>query len=170
MKNTPGFTLIELIIYIALIAIFIGGAVSFSWDIIYGGAKSDVEREVNQNLRLVSKRISYEIRNASAINSLATSDLCLVSADATRNPTRIYVSSGRMHIAWGGGSANCTGMTNDQPLTSNQVSVSGLTFTNNSSGTNSYNVQFSLTISSTGTRNEWQKSENYTGSAEMRSN
>lgn len=168
--NQQGFTLIELILYIALVAIFISGAIFFSWDIIYGGKKSAVEREVNQNLRLASKRILYEIRNASAINSVSSSSLCLASTNALHNPTRIYVSSGRLHVAWGGGSSDCTSMANDQPITSNQVTVSELTFSDNSSGADSYNIGFSFTVSSSGTRQEWQKSEEYSGSAELRSN
>jgi len=169
-KSKSGFTLVELILYIALISIFITGAVLFAWDIIYGGAKSGVQREVNQNLRLTSKRTIYEIRNSSAVNSIATSDLCLASATPARNPTRIYISAGRLYISWGGGSTNCTGMTNNQPLTSNKVAVSGLTFTDRSSGVSSSNINFSFTVSSTGTRQEWQKNQSYSGTAELRSN
>ncbi len=61
-------------------------------------------------------------------------------------------------------------MTNDLPLTSNQVSVSGLTFTDRSSGVSSLNIEFALTVSSAGTRQEWQKSSVFSGSAELRSN
>ena len=170
IKTKKGFTLIELIIYIALISIFITGAILFAWDIIYGGAKSGVQREVNQNLRLINKRIAYEIRNSSAINSVAAGDLCLASATPIRNPTIIYVSNGQLYLAWGGGSANCTGMVNNQTLTSNKVSISGLSFINRTNGTNSFNIEYSFTVSSTGTRQEWQKSQSYNGDAEIRSN
>jgi type II secretory pathway pseudopilin PulG len=170
MKKTKlGFTLVELILYIALISIFITGAILYAWDIIYGGAKSEVQRNVNQNLRIVSKRIIYEIRNASVINLITSNELCLASSDPTRNPTRIYILAGRLHIAWGGGSTNCSGMINDQPLTSNKVLISNLIFTDRSSGSVSTNVEFSFTISSSGARQEWQKSKSYNGSAETRS-
>lgn len=168
-SNQRGFTFIELILYIALVSIFIGGAITFAWNVIYGGIKSGVEREVNQNLRLAAKRIAFEIRNASAINSVGVSDLCLASATAARNPTRIYVSGGRLRVAWGGGSLNCTSMTSDQPLSTNLVTVSGLTFTDRSAGTLSANVDYSFTVSSTGVREEWQASQSYSGSAEVRS-
>lgn len=168
-KNTVGFTLIELIIYVALIAIFISGAITFSWDVIYGGAKSAIEREVNQNIRLASKRIVYEIRNASAINSIAANSVCLASATPARNPTRIYLSNGKMRIAWGGGSGDCTNMTNDLPLTSDQVTVAQLTLTNRSSGALSTNIEFSITLASNASRQEWQQSQSYGGTAELRS-
>ena len=169
-SGEKGFTLIELILYIALIAIFINGAILFAWDIIYGGAKSGVQREVNKNMRLASKRIEYELRNASGINSLASNSVCLSSATALRNPTRISVSSGQLRIGWGGGSSDCTGLTNDEPFTSNKVAVSDLQFTDNSSGSDSLNVDYALTIQSTGTRQEWQESQSYQGSVELRSN
>lgn len=162
--------MIELIIYIALVSIFISGAILFSWDIIYGSKKSEVHREVNQNMRYISKRISYEIRNASAINSVSSSDLCLASDDSNYNPTRIYLSGGNLHIAWGGGSSDCTGMVNDEILNSNVVSTTSLSFTDLSSGTDSYNVGFSFTVESSGVRQEWQRTESYSGAVELRSN
>lgn len=169
IKNKAGFTLIEIILYIALVSIFISGAIHFAWDIVYARAKSGVEREVNENLRIASDRISYEIRNASAINSISSSSLCLGSSDATYNPILIYLSSGQVHLGWGGGSVNCTSLTNDVLLTSNNVTVSNLTFTSYSSAPATYNVAFSFTVDSTGTRSEWQKSQTYRSTVEMRS-
>lgn len=165
-----GFTLIELILYIALVAICLSGTIVFGWDIVFAGAKSNVQREVHSNIRLASRRIAYEIRNASAIRSVSSNALCLASATSARNPTRIYLSNSQLRIAWGGGSTDCTGMTNDQALTSNAVTVSSVTFTNHSSGSDTFNIQFSLTVSKTGARPEWQQSQTYQSSAEIRSN
>lgn len=170
IHTNTGNTLIELVLYIGLIAIFISGAIRFSWDMILSSSKSMVQREVNQNLRLSTERISYEIRNAQSINSVTASELCLASQDIARNPTRIYVSGGRLRIAWGGGSINCTSMANDQPLTSNIVTVPSLTFTNLSSGSSSYNIYYQITVSSTGVREEWQKTASYASTVELRSN
>jgi prepilin-type N-terminal cleavage/methylation domain-containing protein len=167
--NSRGFTLIELILYIALVSIFITGAVLFSWDLIFGRVKSEVQREVNQNLRLSAQRILFEIRNASSINSLNATDLCLESADPNRNPTRIYLQDSRLRIAWGGGSGNCTGLIVDEPLTSNKVVVSNLEFINLTSGVESGNIKFLFTIESLGSRSEWNKSQSYQGAAEIRS-
>ncbi len=165
-----GFTLIELILYIGLLAICISGVILFAWDIVYAGAKSSVQLEINSTIRLASKRIAYEIRNASAINSVTTSDVCLASTTPTRNPTRIYVSNDQLRIGWGGGSTDCTNIANDESLTSNHVVASNLQFAETSSGPDSYGIHFSLTVSKTGVRNEWQESQSYEGSAELRSN
>lgn len=170
-KSNKGFTLIELILYVALISIFISGAVLFAWDIIFGRVKSQVQQEVNQNLRLASQRIVYEVRNASDINSVGANDICLASGDSSRNPTKFYISSGRLRIGWGGGSADCINLTNDEPLTSNQVTVSVLTFTDLSTvDEESKNIGFVITVESTGDKQEWEKSQTYSTSVELRSN
>ncbi len=169
-KNQRGSTFIELILYIALLSLFLTGAVLFGWDIVFGAAKAHVQREVNQNIRLATKRIVYETRNASSILSVAPTSVCLASADAARNPTRIYSNAGALRLAWGGGSVNCTSMTNDQPLTSADVSVTSLVFTNRSALPETRNLEYSLTIGSTAARQEWQHSQSVSGAVELRSN
>lgn len=111
----------------------------------------------------------YEIRNASAINSVSAGSLCLASSIPARNPTRIYLSSGVIRIAWGGGTANCTTMTNDVTLTNNKITASALTFTDRSSGVLSENIEFGFTLSVNEVRQEWQKTSSFTGTAEIRS-
>ena len=166
-----GFTFIELILYIALVSIFIGGAVLFAWDIIYGRVKSGVQQEVSQNLRLASKRIVYEIRNASGINSVTPSSISLIMDDSSRNPTVFDLSNGRLRIGYGSGGGCST--TNPCPLTSNEVSVANLVFVDlSTSGGESVNIQFTITIESNNPsgRQEWEKSQTYSTSVELRSN
>ena len=163
-----GFTLIELILYIGLIAIFLSGMIFFTWNVILGGTKSNIQLLVNQNIRFASKRISYEIRNSSSINSLTTNDLCLASLDTMRNPTRIYTSGNELRIAWGGGSTNCTGMINDQQLTSSGLVISDILFTDRSTIGTSQNVEYTLMVSSSSDRQEWQHSQVYTETVEIR--
>ena len=165
IKN--GFTLIELILYIAISSIFMLASVSFAWDVIYGRVKSYVQQEVNQNMRFASKRITYEIRNASAISSVGSSTLTLTMADPDRNPTVFDVSNGRLRIGYGG-SGGCP-ISSPCPLTSDNVSLTNLTFTNLSQVPNSSNIQFSITIISSGDRLEFQESQTYRGAAEIRS-
>lgn len=168
-----GFTLIELIIYVALISLFMGGGIQFVWSIILSQAESYVQQEVSQNLRWAGKRIVHEIRNSSDINSVGLNEICLASLDSTYNPTRFYLSSGRLRMGWGGGSLDCSSITNDEPLTSNQVSVSSLAFEDLSvvEG-NTKNIRFTITIESTSPsgRPEWEKSQTYSSSVELRSN
>lgn len=167
-KNcSPGFTLIELVLYIGIISIFLTGAILFAWDFIYGRVKSTVQREVGANIRLSSQRITYEIRNSSGINSVSGSTLSLAMNDTSRNPTVFDLSDGRLRIGYGSGGSCPT--TSPCELTSNLVNVSSLTFTDQSSGTDSFNIKFDITIESTADRKEWQLIQSLTGSAELRS-
>ncbi len=165
-KNNSGFTIVEMILYVAIVAIFMTGMVYFTLDIVYGRIKSFTHQEVNQNIRFTSKRIGYEIKNASAINSISESSISLATTDLARNPTIIDLSSGRIRIGYGS-SGNCPTIS---PcfLTSNKVNVSNLTFTDLSSGP-STNIKFSMTVDGIGNRKEFQKSETFETAIELRS-
>jgi hypothetical protein len=172
MKYQKGFTFIEMILYTALVSVFLFGVIDFGWNVIYGNVKSRNYQEVTQNLRFAEKRILFEIRNASGINSVATQSICLSNSDVTRNPTRIYLSSGVLRIGWGGGSPTCASLTNDMPLIDDLVTVSSLNFVNLSSGSLTKNIQVSLTLSANNPsgRSEWARTQTFVTSAEIRSN
>lgn len=167
-----GFSLIELLIYIALLTIFLTGTTYFTIGLINGQSKTLVEQEVNDNLRNSMRRIEFEIRNAQAINSLTSNTLCLKMANTSHNPTKIYLSGGKIRIAWGGGSNDCNVMTKDEQLTSNKVTANSLTFTNNGNGTTTKNISFNINISynSTAGGKIWTFNQTYTTDAEIRSN
>lgn len=165
-KSYLGFTFIELIIYVALLTIFISGTITFAWDAIYSQNKANIQEEAVESARLALARIAFEIRNASAINSITTSSITLANADAARNPTVFDLTGGRIRIGFG--STGSCPISTPCFLTSNLITVSNLTFTNLSIG-NSININFSLTVSAAGARNEWQISQTYTSSAELRS-
>lgn len=170
LSSSSGFTLIEVIIYVALVSVFISGAIFFAWDIIYGRVKSQVQIEVNQNLRLASDRISFEIRNADSINSVSGSSLSLSVSDSVRDPTVFDVSGGRLRIGYGG--AGPCPITSPCNLTSDLVTVANLTFTDLSVGIESANVRFTITVASNNPsgRQEWERSQTYSTAVELRSN
>jgi len=167
MNNKKAFTLIELILYVALISIFITGAILFVWDLIYSEVKSNVEQEVNQNLRFVSKRVLYEIRNSSGINSVSANSISLSNSDSSKNPTVIDVSSNRIRIGQGN-SGDCP-IATPCFLTPSSL-VSNITFEDLSSGSDSLNINFSVSVESDSDRDEWDYLETYSTSAEIRSN
>ena len=170
-KTKNGFTLIELILYVALISVFVTGAVYFAWDIIYGRVKSSVQQEVSQNLRLASKRLIQEIRNAEGVSSIGASTISLVMENSARNPTAFDVSNGRLRIGYGA-SGSCP-TTSPCTLTSDQVTVTDLTFTDLSSGGGeTINVSFTITLESNNPsgRQEWERSDTFSTSVELRSN
>src|SRR3989344_2151397 len=162
-----GFTLIELILYIGIVSIFISAVILFSWDIIYGRVKAESQRKVNQSIRLVSKRITYELRNASGINSLTPSSISLISTDPGRNPTVISLAGSEIIIGWGP-AGNCPSIS-PCSLTGNGVLVSGLTFTNLSTP-DSINIGFDLVLESSSQKKEFQYERTYSSAVELRSN
>ncbi|MFH1012593.1 MAG: prepilin-type N-terminal cleavage/methylation domain-containing protein [Candidatus Peregrinibacteria bacterium] len=66
-KNNKGFTMIELVVYVAVAAFILVGIVRFNWDIMGVGVKLNVSGELTQNSRLVLERITYKIQNAEAL-------------------------------------------------------------------------------------------------------
>lgn len=63
-----GFTLPELIIYIAIAAMVLVAILQFSWGILGAGVKVEVSNELTQNGRLALERITQIIRAADSIN------------------------------------------------------------------------------------------------------
>lgn len=68
MKNQRGFTLMEIILYIALVAILGGVLFSYGWNIVSARIKSEVMRETFGSARLVGERLKREIRSAVEID------------------------------------------------------------------------------------------------------
>ncbi len=77
--NNKGFTFIELILYVAIVAIMMTALIPFAWNAIEGGVKSATEQEVFSQARYVSERIKYEVRNASSINSVTATQISLAT-------------------------------------------------------------------------------------------
>lgn len=166
-NKTTGFTLIELLIYIVFISIFMSGAILFATDILYSKAKSNVKQTLTHNLNTASERIALEIREASSVNSVTSTSISLANTTASRNPTVIDISSGRLRIGYGA-SGSCP---TSSPcfLTADDVNVSSLTFTN-LNGLGGANINWVMTMTTSGERVEYDESETIRGSAELRSN
>jgi len=152
LSTKKGYTLLELLLYLAIFSVIITAVVYFAWNVVYGGQKSSNLNEVSYSARYTAERIKYEIRNSSGITlgssyfgvNLATtpgSKLTLTSADVSRNPIVIDISSGTLRATVG---ANPVAN-----LTPTNISVTNLVFTNNSSGdSKTKNISFALTLES----------------------
>ena len=173
MKNRNGFSLLETILYLALIVIMLAALLPIALQIVDIGAKSSVDQEVYSVARYGSERMKYEIRNASDVNIASSSfgvnfaassgaALFLTESSGTLNPTKFSVASGTLQITQGTGTAIA--------LIPTSTRVSSLIFLNNSTGTFK-NINFVLTIvpSSTSARQEFLATSTITLSAEVRS-
>ena len=169
-RKRKSFTLIEIIIYIALLGIFLSAATVSLWDIILGNVKSAVQQEVQENLRYSSYRILYEIRSALGVNPASDFGVNLaddsaytlsLAASAPDNPVQFRVQNGLLQAKrgaqeWG----NVTG---------SAVEVTNLTFTQISDA-GGYSVSFVLTLSyvNPSGRSQWEKEATFQGSATLR--
>jgi len=142
-----GFTFIETILYVAVIAIMMTALIPFVGNLLINSSKSMAQQEVSSNARIVSEKIKYEIRKATAFTVPASNQLSLNSG-----ATVITLSSGQVTI-------------NSVPINSADTIVSNLIFENLTTG-----VRYSFTIGSNfgGTRSEYQSSMFIEGSAQIR--
>lgn len=124
MKN-HGFTFIEFIIYVAIVAAILVLITGFFWNITFGNIKETSYQEVQQNGRFVLTKITQEAKKATGITSPANSGETSVSLSlsmADGSTTTFDVIDGKLRIT--------QGTSGPYELTSDQVIVSNLQFTN----------------------------------------
>lgn len=166
-KNVLGVTFIELILYISIVSIMMMALIPFAWNVIGGGVKSNTQREVFSNARFITERIKYEIRNATGINSLTSTQISLSNLNSSLNPTIISLISNNIQIQQGSGSATI--------LNSTDTKIQNLQFTNYSSfDSKTKHIKFTITVSANypnaGQRQEYNDLSTIESSAELRSN
>ena len=83
-----GFTLIEVIVYVALVAIFVTGFIFFTWDIVYGRERARAQESVNQSVRIALARIGYELRRAEDLVSTSPTEVVVENPDGTNTTVR----------------------------------------------------------------------------------
>ncbi len=144
--NRKGFTLIETIIYVAVIGGVLASFVVFSMSISNSRNKTYVVQEVQANARTAMNLITQKIRTANGVNiSSSTFDtdpgiLSLSMNSSTTNPTIISLTQddGLLQIKEG----------EDGVLSavSNQVKVTNLVFTNLTASSTKENIGINLTV------------------------
>lgn len=126
LKKGEGFTLIEFLIYIAVLAVVLIFITGFLWDIILGNVKETSWQEVQYNSRFALTKISQEIKKATGVNSPlpgnSADSLSLIMADPNLNPTIFDITGGKLRIT--------PGTSGPYEITSDQIIVTNLRFTN----------------------------------------
>ncbi|OGC51136.1 hypothetical protein A2982_03035 [candidate division WWE3 bacterium RIFCSPLOWO2_01_FULL_39_13] len=146
MKKT-GFTLIEIMLYTALISIVLGAVVMFALNASRARVRSDTQQDVTDNLRYASAKISYEIRNAQSVGLVSPIEVTLTTNDTARNPTIIRLQGGALYMGYG----NTGSCTSSSPcaLTGNNVKVSSFSFADETPpDSTSKIITFEITIES----------------------
>jgi len=150
--RAKAFSLVEFILYFALIGIVISAIMGFAIDVIKTRSKTAVLAEVQQNARFGLQRVLQSVRQASALNvgaSTLDSDngvLSLSMLAASNTPTVFDLSGGSLRIKEGSGAAT--------PLTTPSVSVTKLRFTKDNLDGNGTAITTELTVSWKGTNTD----------------
>ena len=71
MRKLNGFTLIEMILYVAIFAIVTGGMTMLAFAMLTGAQRADEKVEVADNARFMIQKIQRVLQGAAAINSPA---------------------------------------------------------------------------------------------------
>jgi type II secretory pathway pseudopilin PulG len=139
-----GFTLLEAIIYIALIGFVLTSVTMFSYEFVTGQAKAAALEAVAREGRFANSRMAIEVRSAASIDVASSTfgshpgELTLETDDAGTDPTVFSVTDGTLYIQQGAGP--------QLALTSSAVNVTDFTVDNLSSGTKTKAVRISLTL------------------------
>lgn len=160
-NNQYGFTLIELILSIALTAVIISAASLFMIDIFKARSKSTTVLEVQQNVRFAMNKMNYSVRNSSGgINAGSSSfspidpgALYLEMGAGAADDVVFNVSGGRLQMTIGAGSPEF--------LTTNEVTVTSLIFTNNTAAGSPRNVSIDLDMEFTNPSGKKEFDYNY---------
>lgn len=146
MQHPKGATLIELLIYMAIVGLVIGGLVRFSVSITETRNKNYAIQEVNENLRRGMQEISSAIRRSSAIVVASSTfgidpgTLVLSMSSSTLNPTIIQLNTDDGALVMKQGSMATS------TITSNAVAVTELLFSNTTHQSSRESVRIRMTV------------------------
>lgn len=166
-KTKNGFTLVELLIYIAIVGIVVGGISTFFVLLVSSRSKNQTVSEVEQQGTQVTELITQTLRNATTINLPAIgtsgSTLSIAVADLSKSPTVFDISGANIRITEGAGQPVV--ITNTTRLT-----ASNLVFENLSRpGTAGVvRIHFTLTHINASNRNEFEFAQTFWGSGALR--
>jgi len=141
-----GFTLIETIIYIAIIGGVIGAFVSFALSVSNSSNKTYAVQEVQANSRVSLDIITKKIQAATGVNTTSSTFdfdpgvLSLSFASSALDPTIIQLNAddGILQII--------EGLGDPISITSDEVEVTNLQFTNLTGASNKENIKIDITV------------------------
>lgn len=158
-KNKTAFTLIELLLYVAIVSVLMLTISAFLNMVMAAKEKRQVISEVEQQGINITYFISRNIKAGSGITApalgVSSSTLTLSSTDTTRNPTVFKLVSGVIVINLANGA--------DIALNNNQVIASNFVCNNfgNAGTPGSIDCQFTLSAVNNSNRSEYSFSKKF---------
>ena len=165
-KNQQGFSMIEMIIYIAIFSVLVGALVDFSLNINNSRLHAQMMLEVKDQGADLMRTLTTSIKNATAINTpgagVSSGVLSLNTSSPSTTPTIFSENGEALFITEGASSAVA--------LTNNKVKITNLTFTNVSKAGTPGIIEIRFTISNTAlkTLTSEQYSVDFYGSSAVR--
>lgn len=132
------FTLIESIIYMAVVSIVTVGMVQFSIGAMSTGEKSHATQEVIQNAYFAMDVMRRTIQSAESVSAVSLGELVLSMEDSTKNPTLLNLEERILKIK--------EGLNESIALTSKAVEVTDLQFIDLSSSNRTQSIQVVMTL------------------------
>lgn len=154
------FTLMELLVYVAVLAIITTFVTSAFFSINQGRARVEAATEVNSNLRFAIEKMSQEIKSASTVSMPATAGATSTSIQLTVGGTALTYCMPDGHIRRQSGGA-CT--ISSDAITGDSVIANSLIFTriensNATLGKTFITIGVSLGLRYNSSTPEWQYS------------
>ncbi len=166
IQNKHGFTLIEFILYVAILSVVLVGIVTFMLMILHSRVKNQVISEVEQQGVQVMQIITQTIRNAEDINSpspgSSASSLSIDVVTVVDDLTIFDLNSGVIRIK--------QGVASEISLTSDKITASGLNFQNipRAGTADTIKIEFTLTYTNLSGDILYNYSQTFYGSASLR--
>ena len=124
IRKTTGFTLIEPLIYAAIVAGFITVSLSVVYQMIDFSGRLRNQREINENQRFLIQKLDWILNSADTINSPplggSGNTLSVNKLNFAQNPLVVDADGGAVRLSSGGGLP--------VPLTNNYASTTNLIF------------------------------------------
>ena len=170
--NNKSFTLIEILVYLGVLAIIISTVSSFFLWAIRSNTKTKVMRETLDNARRAMEIITYEIKEAKSIY-IPTTTSTQLSLETThylpQGENKTYID---FYLCGTASTTLCFKKESQNPvaLTSDRVEVKNLSFTQIATTSTSPSLQINLEISYKNPSNlpEYQASVNLSSAASLR--
>lgn len=156
-KSGAGFTLIEIIIYMALLSIFLLTLTDIFTSILDVQLESDATSAVEQDGRFLLSRFSYDINRASSITIPS-------AIGSSSNSLSIVIGGITYTYALGGSNLGLTNNLGTSNLNGSDTAISGLTFqkiANSTIAGTKETIKINFTISSITQRTQGPEIRNF---------
>ena len=166
-RNSPGFSLMEVVLYVGIGAIMLGAVTAFYFSIQTAGLKNQTILEIEEGGTAALAPMLQAARSATGVTGLgrgrSTSVLTLRMTDQSRNPTVFDVSNGVLRVREGRAGVPV-------PLTVPRVRVARFLVTNVAPAGSSAVLRFELTLTAVNPsgRNEYDYGRTFLGTAALR--